>query len=73
MTSPSMIPAARMMVMMDQDLASRLALGLAALCTCASVALAVWHIYMHLKNYTEPTYQRYTVRIIFMVPVSEIC
>ncbi|ERN03227.1 hypothetical protein AMTR_s00003p00174480 [Amborella trichopoda] len=27
------------------------------------------HIYRHLLNYTEPTYQRYIVRIVFMVPV----
>lgn len=31
--------------------------------------LAMLHIYRHLLNYTEPTYQRYIVRIIFMVPV----
>ncbi|EFJ08514.1 hypothetical protein SELMODRAFT_44885, partial [Selaginella moellendorffii] len=39
------------------------------LCTCAAVLLSTWHIYMHLMNYTEPTFQRYIVRIIFMVPV----
>lgn len=39
-------------------------------CTVGAIALAVFHIYRHLKNYTEPTYQRYIVRIIFMVPVS---
>ncbi|KAH6783192.1 organic solute transporter ostalpha protein [Perilla frutescens var. hirtella] len=33
------------------------------------MTLAVFHIYKHLLNYTEPTYQRYIVRIIFMVPV----
>ncbi|CAA0806563.1 Protein of unknown function (DUF300 [Striga hermonthica] len=33
------------------------------------MALAILHIYKHLLNYTEPIYQRYTVRIIFMVPV----
>eukprot|EP00262_Sarcandra_glabra_P021072 TRINITY_DN8682_c0_g1_i1.p1 TRINITY_DN8682_c0_g1~~TRINITY_DN8682_c0_g1_i1.p1 ORF type:complete len:430 (+),score=45.57 TRINITY_DN8682_c0_g1_i1:341-1630(+) len=38
-------------------------------CTVAAIALAVFHIYKHLLNYTEPTYQRYIVRIIFMVPV----
>ncbi|KAJ7537570.1 hypothetical protein O6H91_11G012000 [Diphasiastrum complanatum] len=43
--------------------------SIAALCTCTAIVLALWHIYMHLKHYTEPTYQRYTVRIIFMVPV----
>ncbi|KAL8152091.1 hypothetical protein V2J09_021899 [Rumex salicifolius] len=38
-------------------------------CTVGAIALAVVHIYRHLVNYTEPTYQRYIVRIIFMVPV----
>ncbi|CAN6469571.1 unnamed protein product [Victoria cruziana] len=38
-------------------------------CTVGAIGLAVWHIYRHLLNYTEPTYQRYIVRIIFMVPV----
>lgn len=38
-------------------------------CTLGAIALAIFHIYWHLMNYTEPTYQRYIVRIIFMVPV----
>ncbi|PSS18989.1 Transmembrane protein like [Actinidia chinensis var. chinensis] len=38
-------------------------------CTIGAIALALIHIYRHLLNYTEPTYQRYIVRIIFMVPV----
>ncbi|XP_076899157.1 uncharacterized protein LOC143552944 [Bidens hawaiensis] len=38
-------------------------------CTIAAIALAILHIYRHLLNYTEPTYQRFIVRIIFMVPV----
>ncbi|XP_051132908.1 uncharacterized protein LOC127252672 [Andrographis paniculata] len=38
-------------------------------CTIAAITLAILHIYKHLLNYTEPTYQRYIVRIIFMVPV----
>lgn len=38
-------------------------------CTLGASCLAIWHIYRHLINYTEPIYQRYTVRIIFMVPV----
>ncbi|MQL95035.1 hypothetical protein Taro_027698 [Colocasia esculenta] len=37
-------------------------------CTVGAIALAIFHIYRHLINYTEPTYQRYIVRIIFMVP-----
>lgn len=31
--------------------------------------MAILHIYRHLKNYTEPIFQRFIVRIIFMVPV----
>ncbi|XP_039118424.1 transmembrane protein 184A [Dioscorea cayenensis subsp. rotundata] len=38
-------------------------------CTIGAMALALLHIYRHLLNYTEPTYQRYIVRIIFMIPV----
>ncbi|KAL6513233.1 hypothetical protein OROGR_020719 [Orobanche gracilis] len=38
-------------------------------CTIGAMTLAILHIYKHLLNYTEPIYQRYTVRIIFMVPV----
>ncbi|KAL6501361.1 hypothetical protein OROHE_025008 [Orobanche hederae] len=37
-------------------------------CTIGAMTLAILHIYKHLLNYTEPIYQRYTVRIIFMVP-----
>jgi hypothetical protein len=42
---------------------------LAFLCTVGAIALALFHIYKHLLNYTEPIYQRYIVRIVFMVPV----
>lgn len=45
---------------------------IAFFCTCGAIALAVMHIYKHLLNYTEPTYQRFIVRIIFMVPVSAL-
>ncbi|KAL3538410.1 hypothetical protein ACH5RR_001776 [Cinchona calisaya] len=38
-------------------------------CTIGAIALVIFHIYRHLLNYTEPTYQRFIVRIIFMVPV----
>ena len=46
---------------------------IAFFCTAGAIALAIFHIYRHLLNYTEPTYQRYIVRIIFMVPVSFPC
>ncbi|XP_052119378.1 uncharacterized protein LOC107492256 [Arachis duranensis] len=41
----------------------------AFICTLGAIALAIIHIYRHLLNYTEPTYQRFIVRIVFMVPV----
>ncbi|XP_065852390.1 uncharacterized protein [Euphorbia lathyris] len=41
----------------------------AFICTVGAISLSVFHIYRHLLNYTEPTYQRYIVRIVFMVPV----
>ncbi|KAG2719656.1 hypothetical protein I3760_02G000300 [Carya illinoinensis] len=41
----------------------------AFICTVGAIALAIMHIYRHLLNYTEPTYQRFIVRIIFMVLV----
>lgn len=44
----------------------------AFICTVGAISLAVMHIYRHLLNYTEPTYQRFIVRIIFMVPVSAL-
>lgn len=46
---------------------------IAFLCTAGAIALAILHIYKHLLNYTEPTYQRYIVRIVFMVPVWFLC
>ncbi|KAJ4845085.1 hypothetical protein Tsubulata_036109 [Turnera subulata] len=42
---------------------------IAFFCSLGAICLAIFHIYRHLLNYTEPTYQRYIVRIIFMVPV----
>ncbi|KAL9688065.1 hypothetical protein QQ045_032478 [Rhodiola kirilowii] len=42
---------------------------IAFLCTAGAISLAILHIYKHLLNYTKPTYQRYIVRIVFMVPV----
>eukprot|EP00271_Cylindrocystis_brebissonii_P006323 TRINITY_DN19059_c0_g2_i1.p1 TRINITY_DN19059_c0_g2~~TRINITY_DN19059_c0_g2_i1.p1 ORF type:complete len:626 (-),score=93.83 TRINITY_DN19059_c0_g2_i1:805-2682(-) len=48
---------------------SPLAILIAFICTCIAVAVSIGQILEHLNNYTEPTFQRYTVRIIFMVPV----
>ncbi|KAK7269505.1 hypothetical protein RIF29_22236 [Crotalaria pallida] len=42
---------------------------IALISTIGALALSLLHIYRHLLNYTEPTFQRYIVRIIFMVPV----
>ncbi|KAI4369340.1 hypothetical protein MLD38_017788 [Melastoma candidum] len=42
---------------------------IAFICSVGAIALAIFHIYRHLLNYTEPIYQRFIVRIIFMVPV----
>lgn len=44
----------------------------AFLCTCGACTVALQHIYRHLCNYTEPIYQRYTVRIIMMIPVYSV-
>ncbi|KAB1214955.1 hypothetical protein CJ030_MR5G009955 [Morella rubra] len=41
----------------------------AFICAVGAIGLAIMHIYRHLLNYTEPSYQRLIVRIIFMVPV----
>eukprot|EP00898_Chlorokybus_atmophyticus_P000981 jgi/Chlat1/1884/Chrsp145S02204 len=38
----------------------------------SACAVSLYHIYGHLRNYTEPVYQRFIVRIIFMVPVYAI-
>ncbi|XP_072976090.1 uncharacterized protein [Typha angustifolia] len=41
-------------------------------CAVGATVLALLHIYRHLLNYTEPTYQRFIVRMIFMVPVYSV-
>ncbi|XP_002992534.2 transmembrane protein 184B [Selaginella moellendorffii] len=50
-------------------MASSAVLGLAGFFSFSAIFMALWHIVMHLFNYTEPTFQRYTVRIVFMVPI----
>ncbi|KAJ4721836.1 Transmembrane protein like [Melia azedarach] len=45
---------------------------IAFLCTVGATGLGIFHVYRHLLNYTEPTYQRYIVRIILMVPLFAI-
>ncbi|BDA41803.1 Transmembrane protein 184B at N-terminal half [Coccomyxa sp. Obi] len=39
------------------------------LCGFAALGIAIYQIVMHLRNYTRPVFQRYIVRIIFMVPL----
>uniref|UniRef100_A0A0A9CY64 Uncharacterized protein n=1 Tax=Arundo donax TaxID=35708 RepID=A0A0A9CY64_ARUDO len=41
----------------------------ALVCAAAATVVALLHIYRHLLHYAEPIYQRFIVRIIFMVPV----
>lgn len=45
-----------------------LSLGIAGVCAWGGVIISIYQILCHLRNYTEPTFQRYIVRIIFMVP-----
>jgi predicted Co/Zn/Cd cation transporter (cation efflux family) len=42
----------------------------ALVCAAAASVVALTHIYRHLLHYVEPIYQRFIVRIIFMVPVT---
>ncbi|PWZ21876.1 hypothetical protein Zm00014a_028074 [Zea mays] len=39
-------------------------------CAAAASVVALTHIYRHLLHYAEPIYQRFIVRIIFLVPVT---
>eukprot|EP00192_Tetraselmis_astigmatica_P013558 CAMPEP_0117659316 /NCGR_PEP_ID=MMETSP0804-20121206/6362_1 /TAXON_ID=1074897 /ORGANISM="Tetraselmis astigmatica, Strain CCMP880" /LENGTH=336 /DNA_ID=CAMNT_0005465955 /DNA_START=352 /DNA_END=1359 /DNA_ORIENTATION=- len=43
-----------------------------ALCLGFILSVNFYQIIMHLRNYTEPLYQRYILRIIFIVSVSGI-
>ncbi|XP_066351538.1 uncharacterized protein [Miscanthus floridulus] len=44
----------------------------ALVCAAAACVVALAHIYRHLLHYAEPIYQRFIVRIIFMVPVYAV-
>ena len=44
----------------------------AGVCAVLASALAVFQIFKHLQYYTEPQFQRYIIRIIFMVPVYSL-
>lgn len=43
--------------------------GTTALC---ALIISILHIIQHLRHYSEPIFQRYIVRIIFMIPVYSI-
>jgi hypothetical protein len=45
----------------------------AALSAIAATALATWQIVNHIQHYSSPIFQRYILRIIFMVPVYSVC
>jgi hypothetical protein len=51
------------------DWASAAYTAAALACAAAATVVALGHIYRHLLHYAEPVYQRFIVRIIFMVPV----
>ncbi|XBH74202.1 hypothetical protein VPH35_101196 [Triticum aestivum] len=44
----------------------------ALLCAAAATVITLGHIYRHLLHYAEPIFQRFIVRIIFMVPVYAV-
>uniref|UniRef100_A0A0E0P3E1 Uncharacterized protein n=1 Tax=Oryza rufipogon TaxID=4529 RepID=A0A0E0P3E1_ORYRU len=44
----------------------------ALVCAAAATVIALVHIYRHLLHYAEPIYQRFIVRLIFMVPVYAV-
>eukprot|EP00889_Picochlorum_renovo_P001237 jgi/Picre1/28267/NNA_003673.t1 len=46
---------------------------LAGLCALIAALIGIFQIVQHLRNYTEPMFQRYIIRIIFLVPVYAIC
>eukprot|EP00210_Caulerpa_lentillifera_P007089 g6782.t1 len=48
------------------------AVVLAGLFSLASITISLNQILLHLRFYTEPLFQRYIVRIIFMVPVYSL-
>ena len=49
------------------------AVSVAGICSLTAVLLSVYQIGEHLVYYTEPEFQRYIIRIIFMVPVYAVC
>lgn len=35
--------------------------------------IGLYMVYKHLRNYVEPVFQRYVVRVIFMIPTFALC
>ena len=48
------------------------AVSVAGICSLTAVLLSVYQIGEHLVYYTEPEFQRYIIRIVFMVPVYAV-
>ncbi|KAK9819743.1 hypothetical protein WJX72_001824 [[Myrmecia] bisecta] len=47
-------------------------LAISGICAFTALFVAIFQIIGHLRNYTGPVFQRYIVRIIFMVPVYAV-
>ncbi|KAI8476882.1 MAG: organic solute transporter Ostalpha-domain-containing protein [Monoraphidium minutum] len=47
-------------------------ISLAGVCALGAIAISIYQILCHLRNYTEPVFQRYIIRLIFMVPVYAV-
>jgi hypothetical protein len=62
-------PGGRLASPGPMDWASAAYTAAALACAAAATVVALGHIYRHLLHYAEPVYQRFIVRIIFMVPV----
>jgi len=43
--------------------------AIAAICTIVASAVSIYNVYLHLKNYTEPRFQLWIVRILLIVPL----
>ncbi|KAK3259454.1 hypothetical protein CYMTET_31551 [Cymbomonas tetramitiformis] len=44
----------------------------AGMCAGIACSIAFTQIYFHLRNYTQPNFQRYILRLVFMVPLYSI-
>ncbi|GBF91303.1 hypothetical protein Rsub_03623 [Raphidocelis subcapitata] len=47
-------------------------IAVAGVCALGGILVAIFQIMCHLRNYTEPVFQRYIIRLIFMVPVYAV-